>query len=73
MHNWFNLLCSRGPSFGYHPEPNRIFPIVNEQWRSAAVLIYFWRSWDEVVTGHRFLNGFIGRRSDWDEYVMYKV
>ena len=30
LHNWFNLLCSFGPSFGYYPEPTKSFVAVNE-------------------------------------------
>ena len=40
MRNWFDLVCSHGPSFGYHPEPTKNFVVVNEQWRSAAVAIF---------------------------------
>ena len=29
--NWFNLLCSCGPSFGYHPEPTKSFVIINNR------------------------------------------
>ena len=41
LHNWFDLLCSCGPSFGYHPEPTKKFVVVNEQWRSEAFTIFF--------------------------------
>ena len=33
---WFNLLCSRGPSFGYHPESTKSFAVVNDQWKNEA-------------------------------------
>ena len=39
LRNWFDLLCSRGPSFGYHPEPTKSFVVVNERWRSEAVTV----------------------------------
>ena len=71
LHNWFDLLCSRAPSFGYHPEPTKSF-VVNERWRSEAVTI-FGDLGIQVVTGHRFLGGFLGSYSDRDEYVMSKV
>ena len=38
LHNWFDLLCSCGPCFGYHPEPTKSFVVVNEWWRSEALL-----------------------------------
>jgi len=31
LRNWFNLLCSCGPSFGYYPESTKSFIVVNEQ------------------------------------------
>ena len=70
--NWFDLLCSRGPSFGYHPEPTKSFVVVNEQWRSEAVAI-LGDLGIQVVTGHRFRGGFLGSHSERDEYVMSKV
>jgi len=30
LRNWLNLLCSRGPGFGYYPEPTKSFVVVNE-------------------------------------------
>ena len=29
LHNWFSLLHSRGPCFGYYPEPTKSFIVVN--------------------------------------------
>ena len=72
LRNWFDLLCSRGPNFGYHPEPTNSFVVVNERWRSEVATI-FGDLGIQVVTGHRFLGGFLGSRSDRDEYVMSKV
>ena len=67
--NWFSLLCSRGSGFGYYPEPKTSFVVVNERWRSDVVAI-FGNLGVQVVTGYRFLDGFIGRRSERDGYVM---
>ena len=25
IHEWFSQLCSKGPAFGYHPEPSKSF------------------------------------------------
>ena len=41
-------------------------------WRSEAVTV-FGDLGIQVVTGHRFLGGFLGSRSERDEYVMSKV
>ena len=72
LRNWFDLLCSCGPSFGYHPEPTKSFVAVNEWWRNEAVIIFLDLG-IQVVTGHRFLGGFLGSHSERDEYVMSKV
>ena len=29
LYEWFNLLCSRGPAFGYFPQPSKCFVIVS--------------------------------------------
>ena len=39
LHDWFTLLCSHDPAFGYFPEPTESFVAVNEQWRSEATAI----------------------------------
>ena len=67
LQNWFDLLCSHGPSFGYHTERTKSFVVVNEWWRSEAVTI-FGDLGIQVVTGHRFLGGFLGSRSERDEW-----
>jgi len=72
LHNWFNLLCSCGPSFSYYPEPTKSFVVVNEQWTGEAAAI-FGDLGVQVVTRHRFLGGFIGSSSERDEYVISKV
>ena len=69
LRNWFNQLCSYGPSFGYYPEPTKTFVIVNEQWKSDAAAV-FGNLGVQMVTGHRFLGGFIGSPKERHEYVM---
>ena len=74
LRNWFNLLCSRGPSFGYHPEPTKSFVVVNDQWKNEAAAIFGDHDLGiQVVTGHRFLGGFIASHSERDEYIVSKV
>ena len=72
LRKWFNLLCSSGASFGHHPECTISFVVVNDLWKNEAAAIF-----DDlriqVVTGHRFLGGFIGNHSERDKYVMSKV
>ena len=72
LRDWFNLLCSRGPAFGYYPEPTKSFIVVSERWRNEANAV-FGDLGIQVVTGHRFLGGFIGSHSEREEYVVSKV
>ena len=60
------------PVLAIIPEPIKSFVVVNERWRSEAITI-FGDLGIQVVTGHRFLGGFLGSRSERDEYVMSKV
>ena len=69
---WLDSLCSRGPAFGYYPEPTKSFIVVNERWKKEAAAI-FGDLGVQVVTGHRFLGGFIGSQYGRGEYVMSKV
>ena len=48
------------------------FVVVNERWKSDAAAV-FGDLGVQVVTGHRFLGGFIGSPMERDEYVMSKV
>ena len=72
LHNWFNLLCSHGPSYGYHPQPTKSFVVINDRWKNEAAAI-FGDLGIQVVIGHRFFGGFIGSYSERDEYIMSKV
>ena len=72
LRDWFNLLRSRGPAFGYFPEPTKSFVVVSEQWKSDATAI-FGDLGVQVVTGRRFLGGFIGSQTGREEYVLSKV
>ena len=65
LRDWFSLLCSRGPHYGYFPEPSkcfaRCFVVVAPSRLSLAREVFGYLGvW--VVTGHRFLGGFIGAR-----------
>ena len=71
LHDWFDLLCSHGPTFGYHPELTKSFVFVHERCRSEAVTIFDLGI--QVLTGHRFLSGFLGSHNERDEYVMSKI
>ena len=72
LREWFNLLCSHGPAFGYHLEPTKSFVVVTDRWKNDAAAI-FGDLGIQVVTGRRFLGDFIGSHCERDEYVMSKV
>ena len=66
------VLCLYGPAFGCYPEPTKSFILVNERWRGEANTV-FGDLGVQVVTGHKFLGGFIGSHSEREEYVVSKV
>ena len=70
--DWFSLLCSRGPAFGYFPEPSKRFVVVGEHCKSEAEALF--RDLGViVVTGHRYLGGFIGDLNQRNVFVRKKV
>jgi len=71
LRDWFNLLRLCGPAFGYYPEPTKSFIVVNECWRNDTDAL-FGDLGVQVVTGHRFLGGFIGSQWEREEYVESK-
>jgi len=66
------LLFSRGPAFGYFPRPTKSFVVVSERFKGEAEAV-FGGLCVHVVTGHKFLGGFIGSLSARDDYVLSKV
>jgi len=72
LRQWFSLLCSRGPDFGYFPEPRKCILVVNEQFRAEAEAV-FRDLGVQVVTGNRYLGGFIGDIPGQNSYITSKV
>jgi len=54
LREWFSLLCSCGPAFGYFPEPTKSFVVVIERFKGEVEAVFGGLSM-HVVTGHRFL------------------
>ena len=69
---WFKLLCSRGPSFGYCPQPAKCFVVVAPSFLDHAKDIFSGLG-VQVVSGHRFLGGFIGDPAQRRDFVSWKV
>jgi len=55
---WFTLLCSKGPSFCYVPQPSKCFLVVTDSQLDEAKHIFNGVG-AQVVTGHRYMGGFI--------------
>ena len=36
IHEWFSLLCSRGPAFGYFPEPSKSYVVVSDHCKTKS-------------------------------------
>ena len=72
IYEWFSLLCSRGPAYGYFPEPAKCFVVVDERFHSEAESLFHGLG-VRTVTGHRYLGGFIGDSCQRDLFVQNKV
>lgn len=72
LSEWFLLLCSQGPHFGYFLEPSKCF-IVVASFRLSAAKVIFGDLNIQVVTVHRFLVGYIGDSGDRHKFVLQKV
>ena len=72
MYDWFSLLCSRGPAFGYTPQPSKCYVVVAAPFQCQAEDI-FGKLGVKIVTGHQFLGGYIGDPLMRDDFVHQKA
>ena len=72
IHKGFSLLCSWGPAFCYYPEPSKSFVVIGKHCRAKAEDLCPDLG-VQVVTGNRYLGGFIGDLHDRDVFVHNKV
>ena len=72
IRDWFSLLCSRGPAYGHFPEPSKSLVVVDEHFRSEAESL-FQGLGVRIVSGHRYLGGFIGDLNQKNTFVQMKV
>ena len=70
--DWFSAICSCGPAFGYYPQPSKCFVVVDASCQSQAENI-FGDLGINVVTGRRFLGGFIRDPAQRQDFVLQKV
>ena len=69
---WSEKLSSLGPEFGYYPEPKKSFLIVDAN-NEAEANALFGKQGIQIVSGHRFLGGFIWARQSEKQYVRQKL
>jgi hypothetical protein len=71
--DWLTLLMEEGPKFGYFPEPAKSILIVAPARVEEAKRLFTGPLAVKVVTGARFLGGFIGEESKCRAYVETKT
>lgn len=69
---WWHCLNVRGPLYGYQPEGNKTFLVVAPEDIASAEKI-FTGTGIKIVTGKRFLGGYIGTDADKKIFVKTKV
>ena len=72
IHKWFSRLCSKGPAFGYYPEPSKSYLLVNDRHQSEADRL-FGALGVQIVAGHHFLGGYLGDHAVCEQYISDKV
>jgi hypothetical protein len=70
---WLTMLMEEGPKYGYFPEPAKSYLVVAPQGVAAAKRIFTGRLTVKVVTGTRFLGGFVGGEAERRSYVGEKA
>ena len=68
---WLLLLMQEGPKIGYHLELSKCFLVVAPQFLEEAKELF--SSYGvQIVTGRKFLGGFIGKREDIESWLQKK-
>ena len=72
LHQWFELLLSKGPDFGYVVNPAKCCLVIHDSYKSNAEQL-FSSLGVSVVCIHRYLGGFIGELTGQASFVQDKV
>ena len=72
LKTWLQEVCKIGPKYGYFPEPSKSILVVNDSYVADAKIL-FEPMGLTVVTGSRYLGGFVGQSSGLKAYVEEKV
>jgi hypothetical protein len=73
LRDWLQSLIHQGPAYGYFPEPQKSFLVVKSEFLDEAKALFEQQLGVQVVSGQRFLGGFVGSTTDREEYVKKKV
>ena len=69
---WLEKVCHEGPTNGYFPEPSKSILIVKEEFHATAKEL-FQHQGLTIVSGHRYLGGFVGDQTELAKYVRSRV
>ena len=72
LHQWFELLLSKGSDFGYVVNPAKCCLVIHDSYKSNAEQL-FSSLGISVVCNHRYLGGFIGELTGQASFVRDKV
>ena len=72
LKQWLQQRVDEGPKYGYYPEPKKTFLIVHPDHVEEAKRC-FEQSGLKIVTGKRYLGGFIGDETTMKEFVHEKI
>jgi hypothetical protein len=72
LREWFGLLMQEGPKYGYFPEPQKSYIVVHPSYVNEATSV-FSDFGVKIVTGQRFLGGFVGSEFDLEIWLNDKV
>ena len=72
LFDWFSTLRRDGPAFGYHPEPKKSYLVVKPGLEAEAERL-FGPFGVRIVSGRRFLGGYVGDAAGRRTYLSEKV
>jgi hypothetical protein len=70
---WMGKLLQHGPKYGYYPEPKKSILIVHPDYMNKAKEMFETKLGVTVVSGQRFLGGFVGSIVGKERFVKEKV
>jgi hypothetical protein len=72
IHLFMKKRIELGPAFGYYPEPSKSILVVTEESKAAATE-YFADLGFKIVTGYRYLGGYLGSDQYLNAWLQDKV